>query len=557
MSSTTDLRPRRGRAPSVLLLAALSAACDPGHDHPHAHAEEEPRTEAVTVHSSRHELFIEHRQLVAGVPTRFITHVTDLVTLEARSAGPVTYVLRQGSDPPLQVEVPAVARLGIYLPDLTFPAAGVWQVSLRVPWAEGTDEVRLPDRTVFATAEEAAAAPEVEGPEGVSFLKEQSWKLPLRIERVARRTLTERVRLPGRVAALPSRQAALSPPVAGLLLPPPGGSIPAPGERVRAGQVLAHIAPPLAGPELLALLTGRQQLEALRLQLATQEAEAHARASRAEAMLEQARRTLERVRDLAAQDAKPRRELEQAELEERVAAAEHAAATKLAELLGTSRAALEAGGAAAVDLRDGFPSVPLVSPLDGVVTAVEAARGEHVLPQERVLRLLDASLLQVQARTPESLLGRLGAGRTALAELPGRPGFLRPLTGEGVGRFLHTASEVDPATRTVDLVWEVMNADGSLRPGQTLEVHVETSRVEEALAVPLSALVAEDAGWIAFVQLAGETYERRAVELGVRDGAWVQVVSGLAEGEWLVTQGGLAIRLASVSSVIPAHGHAH
>lgn len=540
MSFTSSFRPRRGRGPTAFLLLAWFATtgCDSSHD-PHPNADEEPRTDAITVHSPRHELFIEHQLIVAGTATKFITHVTDLVTCLARSEGPITYVLRQGSDPPIEVPVPQVARLGIYLPELTFPKAGVWQVAVRIPHAEGTDEVPLPDRTVFATAEEAAASPESEGPEGISFLKEQSWKLPLRIDQVARRTLTERVRLPGVVSALPSRKAVLAPPVAGRLLPPPDGSIPAPGDRVKAGQIVGLIAPALTGSERLALA----------VQLATQEADARARATRAEALLEQARRTLARVRELAAQDAKPRRELEQAEVEERVAAAEHDAATKLAALLAAARANLESGGSLA--------AVPIASPLDGFVTSVEAARGEHVRPEQSVLRVLDPSLVGVEARVPESLVSRLGAGRTALIEAPGQPGVLRPLIGEGVGRFLYATHEVDPETRTVGLVWEVHNPDGSLRPGQTLDVHVETSRSEDAVAVPFSALVAEDARWIAFVQLAGETYERREVTLGVRDGEWVEVKSGLAEGDWLVTEGGLAIRLASVSSVIPAHGHAH
>ena len=551
-------RPRRARALSLLTLAALAAGCDSDHPHPHDHEEGEPRTDAVTVHSTRHELFIEHRLLVAGQATTFITHVTDLVTLEARSAGPVTYVLRRGDGAPVEVEVPAPARTGIYLPELTFPSAGTWQVSLQVPYPDGVDEVPLPARTVFASAKEAAASPVVEGPEGITFLKEQSWKIPLRITQVSRRTLVERVRLPGVVSALPARQAVLTPPVAGQLRPPPEGAVPQPGEQVRRGQVLAQVAPPLAGPDLLAFMTGRQQVEALRIQLATQEAEARARATGAEAVLERARLALARVRELAARDAKSRRELEQAEADERVALAERDAAARLSELLAATRATLAAGDAtASADLRQGFPLVSLVSPLDGFVTAVEASQGEHLTADRPVLRLLDPSVVRVEARLPEALASRLGAGRTALAELPDQRSALRPLTGEGVGRFLYATREVDPRTRTLGLVWEVQNADASLRPGQTLDVHVETTRAEQVIAVPRAALVAEDARWIAFVQLGGETYERRELTLGVRDGDWVEVRAGLADGEWVVTQGGLAIRLASVSSVIPAHGHAH
>ena len=532
-----------GRVLSLLLTLLVLPGCDDhGHDHPHE--EEEPRTDAMTVHGGRHELFIEHRLLVANVPTRFITHVTDEVTGEARREGPITYLLQQGDAPPLEVPVPEVARLGIYLPDLTFPRAGQWKVTVRIPWAEGVNEVVLPERTVYPSEEAANASPELEGPEGISFLKEQAWKVPVRVERASRRTLVERLRLPGEVQALPSRQAFVTPPLAGTLRPPEGGAIPEPGDRVEAGQVVAWLAPPLAGPDLLAFLTSRQQL-------ATQEADARARAERAAVVLEQARRTHARVRELAAGNARSRRDLEEAEVAERVAAAEEAAATRLAALIAELRQGL------GVDGSQGLPAVPLRAPIAGTVVSVHAAQGEHVGPERPLLRIVDATRVEVEARIPEADVARLGSGRTAWAEPPGATGALAPLTGAGLGRFLWTGTVVDEATRTIPLVWEVENPGGALRPGQTLDVHVETRSARDVIALPRSALVAEDARWVVFVQLGGETFERRDVTLGVQDGDRVEVRAGVAEGEWVVTQGGLAIRLASVSSVIPAHGHAH
>jgi membrane fusion protein, heavy metal efflux system len=90
-----------------------------------------------------------------------------------------------------------------------------------------------------------------------------------------------------------------------------------------------------------------------------------------------------------------------------------------------------------------------------------------------------------------------------------------------------------------------------------VNLFVETARVENTLSVPGAAIVEEDGRPIAFVQLSGETFEKRDLELGIRDGNQVQVLSGLTEGERVVTKGAYAVRLASVSSAIPAHGHVH
>jgi len=118
-------------------------------------------------------------------------------------------------------------------------------------------------------------------------------------------------------------------------------------------------------------------------------------------------------------------------------------------------------------------------------------------------------------------------------------------------------SSVDPKTRPLPLVYEVPNPEGRLRIGISLYVYVETARAEETLVVPTSALVEEDARTVAFVQLGGETFDKRDLTLGIRDGPFVQVLSGLSEGERVVTKGAYAVRLSSVSTTIPAHRHSH
>lgn len=61
--------------------------------------------------------------------------------------------------------VPEIARLGIYLPEVTFPKAGAWSVTVRISWTEGVNDVVLPKRAVFASTE-ANASPEVEARAG-------------------------------------------------------------------------------------------------------------------------------------------------------------------------------------------------------------------------------------------------------------------------------------------------------------------------------------------------------------------------------------------------------
>src|SRR5688572_4922677 len=93
-----------------------------GHDHGpggHSHAAtEEERTAQITVWSDRYEIFAEHKAPVAGKPTKFITHISDIQTGEPRKAGLIRFVLDQAGN---KVEHPQAApeHAGIYLPAIT------------------------------------------------------------------------------------------------------------------------------------------------------------------------------------------------------------------------------------------------------------------------------------------------------------------------------------------------------------------------------------------------------------------------------------------------------
>lgn len=155
--------------------------------------------------------------------------------------------------------------------------------------------------------------------------------------------------------------------------------------------------------------------------------------------------------------------------------------------------------------------------------------------------VLDSATVFLEAKIPEANLKRLASTQGATYELAEEAGRFIPITGAAGGRLVFLGLQVDAATRTVPLVHEVKNADARLRVGQALDLHVETARTEDALAIPDSAIVDEDGKPIAFVQVSGETFQKRGLKLGIKDGNWVQVLSGLAEGERVVTKGAYAV----------------
>ena len=547
---------------SVLVLAAIvfMAGCHrPASDHPHdahgGHAHEpEAKTAQITVFSDRYEVFAEHQPPAVGVPTTFITHLTDLRTLEPRRAGPVKFLLRQG-EATLEHPQAGPAKPGVYLPKLTIPKPGKWSLTLLVT-DDGTNATaELGAVEVFADAHAAQHAELPAAPEGVSFLKEQQWKILSKAEPVTKRRLVERKRVPAMVAARPGSLAHVSTPQPGRLLAPPGKALPVIGDTVAAGQTLALLQPAFA-PSTAGEYSARLAEATARVaEFDARAVEAGTEAARAKLAIEQAGLVVKRLQTLVTAKARPERDLQEAEFTLKDAQAKLAAAVAVERAYRDAAAAIRAGR----EVASVTPAtLELKSPIAGTIVASSSgAVGEQLAADRAVFTVLDASSVFIEAKVPETATRRLTASKHATLELPGERGHFLPVTGEGGGRLVFTGLQVDPATRTVPLVYELKNLGGALRIGEAVTLHLETERVEDAVAVPDTALVEEAGRFIVFVQLGGETFDKRDVTLGIRDGNFVQILAGLKEGERIVTKGAYAIRLASVSSSLPAHGHAH
>ncbi|MEK7686498.1 MAG: efflux RND transporter periplasmic adaptor subunit [Verrucomicrobiota bacterium] len=517
----------------VVLLSGCkggnSAALEDGHVH-----NGEVKTAQITVFGERHEIFAEHRLVVAGTPTKFVTHVTDLKTLEPRREGPVRFQMRLGQEAPIEQVEKTPTRAGIYEAMLTLPKPGDWSVTVLIPIAGGEATVPLPPVKVYATQHEVDHAEAPEPPEGISFLKEQQWKILAGTDPATKRKLVEQLRLPAMVAARPGSLAQVTPPIAGRLLLPPGKSMPLVGDKVEAGQTLALIQPSFS-------------------EMAARFVEAEGEVVRAKLALEQADLALKRIEKLAKAEAKSGRELQEAGFALKTAQAKFDAALALQ---GTYRQASTSLGSQ--NNGTSQPAIELRSPIAGmIINQSGAAVGEYITPEKAVFTVLDPATVFIEAHVPEASVKRLGATKAASYEVPGETGRFIPITGDGTGRLVFVGIQVDAATRTVPLIYEAKNLENRLRVGQSVNLFVETARTEDTLAIPSTAIVEEDGRPIAFVQVGGETFQKRDLTLGIRDGNWVQVLAGITEGERVVTKGAYAVRLASVSSAIPAHGHVH
>ncbi len=365
-------------------------------------------------------------------------------------------------------------------------------------WAHGGED--------HGEAPAAARAPT--GP-GISVPKETQFLLEILTARARVRQLEARLVAPGKVIPRTDRYAQVSTPVPGIVSAAAGG-VPLVGQRVKKGQVLATVQQSLSASEA----TG----------LSTEHIQAEAEATRAQASLEQARKDLARLESL--QGVVAEKDVQQAAL----------AVSTAEQELNRARAAREV--LAGARQGQGTARFSLTAPIDGVLVEARATVGEQVDPSRPLFTVLDASVLWVEARVFENDVARVEAATGALVSSQAYEDRHFP------ARPYHVGQVVDESTRSVRVIFELDNKDGRLRPGMFVDVAIGAGGREQVLAVPESSVVQEEGRAFVFVHTAPESFERREVVLGVRDGEWRAVRRGLQEGERVVVRGASTLQAA-------------
>lgn len=509
----------RAALSAVLGATLFAAACSQKSTSSHEGLPAVP----VTVWTSKTELFLEYEPLIAGRESRMAAHITAMDTFKPLTEGAVTLRLRMDAGPEVIGEANGPASPGIFRPNVKASSAGKCQIEIEVRSAKLTDKFAAGACQVFPdeAAARTAAAEEKPAVARIAFLKEQQWKTDFATALAEERDAQASVEASGKIVPVAGREARLSAPASGRVAF--GETAPVPGLAVRKGQILAWISPRLAAG------SDRPSLEA------------EMRASEAERVAAEAQ--LARAERLLADDAISKRAFEESKARATVAGSRAAASTaRLAQYDASASGDPGAGVQGRFEIR---------SPLDGTLVSVSASPGETVEEGKPLFAVVDASRVWLEAQVNEADLSRLEGVRSAWFSVEGGSTLL------DAGKFISFGRIVDPATRTVPVLFEVPNPEGRLRIGQATRVRLATGPSVRFLSVPESAVLDDGGKPVAFVHVSGEAFERRVLRLGAPGKGWVQVLDGLVPGERVVTNGAYEIKLAAASGSIPTSGHVH
>jgi membrane fusion protein, copper/silver efflux system len=178
---------------------------------------------------------------------------------------------------------------------------------------------------------------------------------------------------------------------------------------------------------------------------------------------------------------------------------------------------------------EAIEAVTFRSPADGVVIEKVATRGMHVEAGQTLFKLAGTSVVWIDAAFSPSDAAHMRAGKPAEIVVAGQA------TEKITGKILYIYPSLAESSRTARVRIEAQNRAGRLTPG--MFAHVDVAIEPEAgLIVPEDAVLDSGRRKTVFVAAGGGRFEPRDVAVGLHAGDRYIVLSGLNEGEQVVTR---------------------
>ena len=503
----------------IILAAGILAACsqNPKAEAPAAKGET-PEPLKASVWTRGGELYLEYPALVRDQKERFAIHLTRLTDFKAVQDAACEVHLGEEVFP-----CDPSTHPGIFGANVEPKATGDARLSILV---HGKDLNETFEVGAVKVASDAASAEKPAAPteETITFTKEQQWALDFGTELATEQSMRDNLRVAAETLPRTGGEALVTAPAAGRLIVDKTFAV---GTTIEIGTELAKIVPPAGFTT-----------DTASLQLAETEAKVS---------LEQAQRDRARAERLLAAGAVPARRAEEARTVEATAQARlQAAQTRLAQFDATRSG----------DGTDtGVKRFVVRAPISGILAESTAISGSNTEIGKTLFRIVDINSIFVSGVVPESEFPKLRQLSGAEIEMPGSTSGtpqIRP-----AGRLVAVGRLVDAETRTVPVTYETDNHDHRLAINQTVFLRLFLTPMGKAPVVPEAAIIDDSGRPVVFVQRGGETFLRRPVKLGLRNHGLVQVLEGVSVGDRVVTKGAYLIRLSTMSSAVPAHGHVH
>jgi membrane fusion protein (multidrug efflux system) len=175
------------------------------------------------------------------------------------------------------------------------------------------------------------------------------------------------------------------------------------------------------------------------------------------------------------------------------------------------------------------------APFNGRLGLRQVSEGAVINAANIIVSIVNIDPIKLEFSIPERYAGLVAEGSSIYFSSESS-------TEEVEGKVYAFEPQIDAATRTLKLRAQSPNKSGKYLPGMFVKIRFVLDVKEDALLVPAESVIPELSGYKVFVVGADGNAEQRMIEIGTRTDTQVQVISGLKEGDLVLTTGVMQVR---------------
>jgi Cu(I)/Ag(I) efflux system membrane fusion protein len=192
--------------------------------------------------------------------------------------------------------------------------------------------------------------------------------------------------------------------------------------------------------------------------------------------------------------------------------------------------------------------MPVYAQFGGIVLERQMLPGAYIRPGDRLYSLVDLSTAWISADIYEKDIANVRTGQEVVITSQAYPGETF------TGNVVFISPVLDDVTRTLKVRVELDNGEGKLKPNMFVSASIRVP-LGESVIIPESAILESAGGQMVFWAQNENTFIRHAVVAGQYANGYVQILSGLDDGDMVVSAAAFLIDSQTKLGSIGSHGH--
>ena len=491
----------------MLILAACSKTKFDSHDHSagettdEGHGDSEIENIRFTEFSAYHEMFTEMTPLIQEKESQFVVHFTKLSDFKPVTTGSLKIVLDGAVNETLSSD--SVTRKGIFIIPFIPKSIGTVGISFIYTNDNISDTIKVSSQKCYSSMEEAKMD-EIPSESGITFLKEESWKIDFALIKVVPSNFSETVKASGKIINNPADEIIITASTSGVVEILDNSLTP--GKQVSSGSRMFSIKP------------GSLREDNMELKYA-----------QAKSNFERAKKEYERVTELYKSKITSEREYIDAK-----------SSFENAEAIFKNYSQSSEG-----------KNIVIKASKSGYLRKLMINSGQFVEVGTTLAVIANNNKLMIQVDLPAKEFSKLSNISDANFVINDKTVKMKELNGKVSG------SPVSSGSSGFITIFIQIDNKLNLLPNSYISVFLFGVDIPNSITIPKESLWEDQGNYFVFVQKHGELFEKREVSIKGFDGFHYLIGSDLNSGEVIVSKGTYRVMLASKSSELPSQTHAH